>query len=321
MTAPKPPTEAFDDQERELARILRALPAGEPSPALDARILRAAANAAASSRRPHARWLASIGGVWGIGAAAAAVLALGVSWQMLDPTRTTGERTAPVAIESETDSAVVVELGETRREPPQPMPGPPSAASPAQARIQSAPPTVASKALASAAQPAVAAPASDAPTAFPHDGLDEHVAARPEAQTQALGRVASNVEAAAAMRAEQTDKLESRQRKSADAGQDSPSAAVGRTPGAATALAARELAAAGARADAGQAQESMADYAGLVVPPNPASGPMKPATWLAQVRQLLAAHRTDEARASLKLFQKRYPNYVVPTDLAPLLRE
>ena len=48
---------------------------------------------------------------------------------------------------------------------------------------------------------------------------------------------------------------------------------------------------------------------------------MKPATWLVQVRQLLAAHRTEEARSSLMLFRKRYPNYVVPADLAPLLRE
>ena len=86
-------------------------------------------------------------------------------------------------------------------------------------------------------------------------------------------------------------------------------------------MAAPEPAAAGARADSGQAQESVADDAALVVPLNPASGPMKPATWLAQVRQLLAAHRTDEARARLKLFRKRYPNYVVPADLAPLLRE
>ena len=281
MTAPKPPTEALDDQERELARILRALPAGEPSPALDARILRAAANASAGSRRPNAKWLAPIGGVWGIGAAAAAVLALGVSWQMLDPTRTNGERTAPVAIESESDNAVVVELGETRREAPRPMPGPPIAASPASPtplRTQSALPTVARKAVASAAQPATtaAAAANDAPTAFPHDGLDEHVA----------------------------DRLDARQRKSE-----------------AVTMAAPESAAAGARADSGQAQESVADDAALVVPPNPASGPMKPATWLAQVRQLLAAHRTDQARASLKLFRKRYPNYVVPADLAPLLRE
>ena len=62
-----PPTEALDEQERELARIVRALPGGEPPPALDARILKAAANAAASTRRPGARWLASAGALWGAG--------------------------------------------------------------------------------------------------------------------------------------------------------------------------------------------------------------------------------------------------------------
>ena len=311
MTAPKPPTEALDEQERELARILHALPAGEPSAALDARILRAAANAAASSRKPHARWLASIGGIWGIGAAAAAVLALGVSWQMLDPSRSMGERTHPVVAEQEADNAIVVELGETRREAPQPMPGPPSPAAPAAARMKSVAPMAASKVLAAEPLPAKAV-ASDAPSAFPHDGLDEHVAARLESAPQVLGRVAGNaaapaaasVESTSALADQQANKLEARQRKSADA-----------------AMAARESAAAGGRADAAQAQSVLADASGLVMPGDPTTGPMKPATWLAQVRQLLAAHRTSEARASLKLFRKRYPNYVVPADLAPLLRE
>src|SRR4249919_3693125 len=79
---PLPPQEPLDAQERELARILRALPAGEPPAALDAKILRAATNAAASSRRPGAKFLASAGALWGIGSAAAAVLALGVAWQL-----------------------------------------------------------------------------------------------------------------------------------------------------------------------------------------------------------------------------------------------
>ena len=39
-----PTTEALDEQERELARILRALPGGEPPAALDARMLKAAGN-------------------------------------------------------------------------------------------------------------------------------------------------------------------------------------------------------------------------------------------------------------------------------------
>jgi len=86
-------------------------------------------------------------------------------------------------------------------------------------------------------------------------------------------------------------------------------------------MAARESAAAGGRADAAEAQADLGSASVLATAPNPATGPMTPANWLAQVRQLLAAHRTDEARASLKLFRKRYPNYVVPADLAPLLRE
>ncbi|OGT57101.1 MAG: hypothetical protein A3E01_13540 [Gammaproteobacteria bacterium RIFCSPHIGHO2_12_FULL_63_22] len=296
MTAPKPPTEAHDDQERELARILRALPAGEPSPELDARILRSAANASASSRKPHVRWFASAGGLWGIGAAAAAVLALGVSWQMLDPSRGYGERTSPVSVAQESDSAVVVELGETRRDAPQPMPGPPPANAPAPARVQDSGAPMA-KAVAEAPRPAPAAPArASEPLSFPHDGLDEGVAARSEAAPKVSGIDVASVESTTILTAEQIGKVEARQRKAADAN-----------------LAARDA--------AGSAREQSADVSGFAAPSATATGPMKPAAWLAQVRQLLAANRTEEARASLKLFHKRYPNYVVPADLAPLLRE
>lgn len=296
MTAPKPPTEAHDEQERELARILRALPAGEPSPELDARILRSAANAAASSRKPHVRWLASAGGLWGIGAAAAAVLALGVSWQMLDPSRGYGERTSPVSVAQESDSAVVVELGETRRDAPQPMPGPPPASGPAPARVQDNR-LPAAKMVAAPPMPASAPPASASePLSFPHDGLDEGAAARPEAAPQISGIDVASVESTTTLATEQLGKIESRQRKAADSN-----------------LAAQDA--------AGSARAQSADFAGLVAPSTSPAGPMKPATWLAQVRRLLAANRTDEARTSLKLFHKRYPNYVVPADLAPLLRE
>ena len=296
MIAPKPPTEAHDHQERELARILRALPAGEPSPELDARILRSAANAAASSRKPHVRWLASAGGLWGIGAAAAAVLALGVSWQMLDPSRGFGERTSPVSVSPESDSAVVVELGETRRDAPQPMPGPPETSTPAPAISQDNRAPMA-KAMAETPRPAPAAPArASEPLSFPHDGLDEGVAARSEAAPQISGIDVASVESTTILTAEQLGKIEARQRKAADSN-----------------LAARDAAA--------SAREQSADVAGSAAPATPASGPMKPATWLAHVRQLLAANRTEEARGSLKLFHKRFPNYVVPADLAPLLRE
>ena len=296
MTAPIPPTEAHDDAERELARILRALPAGEPSPELDARILRSAANAAASSRKPHVRWFASAGGLWGVGAAAAAVLAMGVSWQMLDPSRGFGERTSPVSIAQEADSAVVVELGETRPDAAKPMPGPPSASTqpPARIRHNRAP---AAKSLAAPPRPAPATPApASQPLSFPHDGLDEGVAQQSEAAPQSSDTDVASVESATVLSARQPGKIEAQQRKAADSN-------------------------AAAREAAGSALEQSADLAGVAAPSTFAPGPMKPATWLAQVRQLIVANRTEEARASLKLFHKRYPNYVVPADLAPLLRE
>ena len=296
MTLPKPPTEAHDQQERELARILRALPAGEPSPELDARILRSAANAAASSRKPQLRWLASEGGLWGIGAAAAAVLALGVSWQMLDPSRGFGERTSPVSVAQESDSAVVVELGETRRDAPQPMPGPPAAIAPAPAPAQGEASAMA-KSVASPPSQSSPPPSARAaePSSFPHDGLGASAAARSEPTPQVSAIDVGSAESSAVLTAEQLETSDARQRKAAESN-----------------LATR---------DAASAREQSADFAGIAAPAPTPPGPMKPANWLAQVRQLVSANRTEEARASLKLFHKRYPNFVVPADLAPLLRE
>ena len=48
---------------------------------------------------------------------------------------------------------------------------------------------------------------------------------------------------------------------------------------------------------------------------------MTPAVWLAKVRKLRSEGQTGEARNSLELFHRYYPQYVIPADLAPLLRE
>ncbi|MCB1559585.1 MAG: hypothetical protein KDI75_00545 [Xanthomonadales bacterium] len=63
----------LDTEEQRAAALYRSLPAGEPSPALDARI-RAQAHAAVRPKRPV--WL------WGAGVAASAVLAVGLFWRM-----------------------------------------------------------------------------------------------------------------------------------------------------------------------------------------------------------------------------------------------
>ena len=75
----------LSNDERELARVVRALPGGEPPPALDALILKAATDAVASSysqkKSPWTRGLLGTSALW-IGTAAASVLTIGIGWQV-----------------------------------------------------------------------------------------------------------------------------------------------------------------------------------------------------------------------------------------------
>lgn len=76
----------LDADERELARVLRALPAGEPPSALDARILAMARDAVVTSPaqedegQPRRRRAPRI--AWGLGVAASCVFAAGLVWRM-----------------------------------------------------------------------------------------------------------------------------------------------------------------------------------------------------------------------------------------------
>lgn len=85
MTRPDPSaTDPLDPGEQSLARIVRALPASEPSPALDRLILKSAQDALAGQPRRHRwHWLWTGSSLGGAGTAAAAVLAIGITWQML----------------------------------------------------------------------------------------------------------------------------------------------------------------------------------------------------------------------------------------------
>lgn len=286
MTQPIPPTDDLDENERELARIVRALPGGEPPPALDARILKAAANAAAGSRRPRSRWLASAGAMWGIGGAAAAVLAFGVSWHTLFPgQRSGGPSTSPVAIDSEQrqDSTVSVEFKDREPRVFDNSP-PPPAGNDEPARRNSAASRAPTAALATAPPPPTAAISDAAPQAFALDHMDEHVGAR-------VAAAAPAAESDAAAAAEQAQDL----------------------AGAARAQSSAEGYAAKTNAMQARAETASADKAQALR--------LSPKNWLAHVRQLRDENRTAEARASLIAFQKRYPGLVIPSDLAPLLRE
>jgi hypothetical protein len=77
--------EILSDEERELARVVRALPGGEPPAALDALILKAATDAVASSHsQKNSRWTKGLLGtsaLW-MGTAAASILTIGIGWQV-----------------------------------------------------------------------------------------------------------------------------------------------------------------------------------------------------------------------------------------------
>lgn len=80
MSHPQDPRQPpLQDDEAALARVLHALPAGEPSARVDAAILAAARNAAAAQRPARAK--RRLPG-WAIGTAAAAVLAVGIGLQL-----------------------------------------------------------------------------------------------------------------------------------------------------------------------------------------------------------------------------------------------
>jgi hypothetical protein len=85
-TLPPRQHEVLSDEERELARVVRALPGGGPSAALDSLILKAASDAvAASDSQKKSFWakkgLLGTSALW-LGTAAASVLTIGIGWQV-----------------------------------------------------------------------------------------------------------------------------------------------------------------------------------------------------------------------------------------------
>ena len=207
------------------------------------------------------------------------------------------------------DSGVPVEFKD--REAPRYDNGPPPPPAPAVARSEPR------NRMQAASPPPPPPPPASAPEPFASDALDEHVAAAAEAQSAedfaSAAREKSNADEAIAARAA-TEKRNSDQAMAAKA-----SSTAAQERDATLARQAQPVAAAPAPptvADSGLAAS------GAVASTEAASTPpMRPATWLARVRRLRDSHRLTEARASLKEFHRTHPQYVIPPDLAPLLRE
>jgi hypothetical protein len=305
MTTPLPPHDprAPDETlpgEAELAALYRQLPQHEPDPALDAAVLRAAAQAlepngaqpavpverrkaprepgdwvhpkpaavtpvapTGSARKFRPRWLV------GLSSAAALVLAAGLAWRMHESPRTAS---APVASGSVAPAqAEAVAAASNAPAPPAPVAAPPE---------QAAPPALA------AAPPA-------------------RMAARPR-------QTVADKQAAPAAREEQL------------AGATRPAAAD------ANAQATNETAAKVAKPVAAEATAG-APYmqATMVAAPAPpaaaadtaANASDTPAQELDKIRQLFAQGHDDEAQQRLAAFRRAHPQWELPPELQAKLRK
>ena len=306
MTTKPPSTEPLDEQEHELARIVRALAGGEPPAALDARILKAAANATAAQEPRRMRWPAPPKMFWSLGSAAAAVLAVGIGWQMTRPMPHSLSIPAPG-----TPQMQAVETPETQ---------------------QSMQPSAQSSSIEQSSARQSNAPASSNDMAAREPDNSPPLAARPsepESRQRSPGKTESETpqpaaapiiapaapppppppEAFAQKSRDEQGAVAARSSASSETHPDQP-AVAGNV--AAMAKAAPMQAAAGHPAEP-IAADTSAERAQAFR--------QAPSDWLEHIRQLSQQGRADEARTSLAEFQRQYPRHEIPADLAALLHE
>ncbi len=324
MIPPQDPRkQPLQDDEIALARILRALPAGEPPASVDDAILRAATDAVAPGRRKPARalpWLPT----WAIGTAAAAVLAVGIGTQLRPPLApepqagSVAEETRPLPPARERLSVDLVEPDqavapppaaappEPRRSariaPPPPPPAPPAPVvlpSPAFVEPQAFPPAEAAAPAADAAAPAAS---NESPAT-----LDSLQVQGSRLRREATDQARRNHQELTMRRAQAKASVEAERRQDAAAAADAP-AVVAPSP-----VAPAPAASAPAVGGLG---DSMSNNAQL--PPLTDDARLTPEAWLTRIRERVRRGDVAGARASLSLFTQAHPEASVPSDLDAL---
>ena len=301
-----PPSDMKTDlttEEHALAqRLARLGPHGEPSPALDARILAAAHDAVAQHagmRRPRRRWPVAFG------IAASLALAVGVAWQLRPLPQAAIDRSeAPAAASAQTTSqpaaaadasmASTTATADATAIAPQAdaaattsMPATEASRESAKAMKSTAPappppveqPTVEPDIVLDNAEPAAEAAAQSAPVAAPRAFSVQPPPAVPA--TSAKRQSAAEEADAAANALPETDTLDRLQA-------------------------------------TGTAEAAASDEPGTDVPPATMTSPEARDAWLARIRELFVAGNLDAARASLREFRHRYPDAPLPDDLRAL---
>lgn len=314
MTQPQDPRKhPLQDDEIALARVLRALPAGEPPPRVDAAILAAATDALNPRPRkpaPGLRWLPT----WAVGTAAAAVLAVGIGIQLRPPLDSpplpSASRSEQKPVLPEARERLSVDLIEPERELA-PMPAPPP---PQPGRVRRAPP----------APPAPRAPppppelADAAAQAFPSESAAAMDAAAPAEEGGAFAPPPAT-SAAASEADDALGAVASRQRSADAAARDEPA------PAAAAPVAQGRSQHAPAREDAqsglvgfDEREQAKAENRAAGLPPVAEDAKLAPRDWIERIRVRRNLGDRAGARDSLMLFIRTHPEAPIPTDLARL---
>lgn len=267
--------------EDELAALYRKLPQKEPGPALDAAVLRAAAQAVQPARRRRARWPVALS------SAAVLVLAAGLGWRMRD---------MPVATVPSAPGATTLEA------PPAPTVAANAGAAPAVAEQlaakQAAPEKPALPAADVATQSAhVTAQARRSTNAMAMKNAPSYAPAEPP---QAMSRAETAPAPAQAQVADQAIAY------------DHPAALVSSEAARAKAAPATRMMA----APAPMAATAPAPAPPIAPPADTARDAHDtPAQELDKIRRLLTNGQRDEARQRLADLHRDHPDYPLPDDL------
>lgn len=337
MTARPDHHEPLDDQERELAaRLARTGPSDGPSPAIDARILAAAHAAAGRGHRPRRARFAWIGVppalITGVGVAAAAVLALGLVWQLRPPSGVPAVYGEGAGAEEEV--FIVVESQGASRAPPANPPPYPAETAPAPAHATArtrAARAAGAEADAARRERAEAQAAAEAREAFAATESERSAAMTAQADAEAgfvpaappppAAPAASPAPAPAPPPAASRATYTTAARASAE--RRERAAVPARKGSAAPAPAAvaeseapvlDQVEVTGARI-ATDRSETVA----LAQVPVGADKRLAPAEWLQRIRERRDGGDLEAARESLRLFRREHPRVRLPDDLRALL--
>ena len=283
MTHDPFPREPLTAEEQALARRLaQSAPHGEPSAALDARILAAARAADAKPRHQPRPWPIAFG------VAASLVLALGIAWRLRPLPGPAVEAPHPAA---STEAPVgFIEPPPERRAAPAAMPLP-EVAKPVATPSPPPSPAIAERRRQLPA-PAVEAPAPPEPPVV--------LEAPAPAEAASAAPLPAPPPAAAPAPAVQAESAPAAARKAAVSAEPQPE---------------DNTFDAAAAADQAAGDEPETD-----VPPASADSPEVRQAWLQRIRELVGSGQADAARASLKEFVRRHPDVPVPDDLRALQR-